>query len=289
MIVIHTIAELQGHLDFERAQGRTVGMMGTTGSLHDGHLSLVRHAKAENDIAVMFWTGDTQVDWAAASRPAYAPDMEKDLVLAEANGLDIFFVLSGKDLFPEPSSTFIALPSYAEAAGGLEDPNHLMVVATMVTTFLNIAGPCRAYFGEKDWQQLAMLQKLATDLRLPSEVRGCPTLREHDGVAISSRNQKLSPDLRAVAPIVYRALQATAQAAFDGEPDAGELIAIFTRQVELVASVHYARIVEAPTLAALERVDRPARMLVSVAFGDVRLVDNIELIPHQAECNSSSG
>lgn len=282
MIVIHTIAELQAHLDRERAAGRTIGMMGTTGSLHDGHLSLVRQAKAENDVTVMFWTGNTHVDWAAGSRPAYTPDMAQDHARAEANGLDIYFVLSGQDLFPEPSSTFISLPSVAEGAGGLEDPKHLMVVATMVTTFLNITGPCRAYFGDKDWQQLAMLQKLARDLHLPSEVRGCPTMRESDGVAISSRNQKLTPEHRAAAPMVYRALQATAEAVAQGQDDAEALAALFADNIEAPGSVHYARIVDAATLAAIAKVDRPARMLVSVSFGDIRLIDNIGLSPPSA-------
>lgn len=282
MIVIHSIAELKAHLDRERAQGRTIGMMGTTGSLHDGHLSLVRQAKAENDVTVMFWTGNTHVEWAAGSRPSYAPDMEQDLARTEANGLDIYFVLSGKDLFPEPSSTFISLPSFAEGAGGLEDPKHLMVVATMVTTFLNITGPCRAYFGEKDWQQLAMLQKLAKDLYLPSEVRGCATMRESDGVAISSRNQKLPPEHRAAAPMVYQALQATAEAAAQGQIDADALAALFAQNITAPGSVHYARIVDASTLAPVEKVDRLARMLVSVSFGDIRLVDNIGLTPPAA-------
>jgi pantoate--beta-alanine ligase len=282
MIVIRTIAELQKHLDDERSQARTIGMMGTTGSLHDGHLSLVRQAKAENDVAVMFWTGNTHVDWAAGSRPSYTPDMEKDLAQAKDNGLDVYFVLSGKDLFPEPAETFISLPSFANAAGGLEDPKHLMVVATMVTTFLNITGPCRAYFGEKDWQQLAMLQKLAKDLHLPSQVRGCPTMRESDGVAISSRNQKLTPESRAAAPIVYQALLAAAEAAAQGEQNAGELVALFTKLVEQTASVGYARILDAATLAPLETIDRPARMLVSITFGDIRLVDNIGLFPPDA-------
>ena len=220
MIVLHTVSEVREHLNDQRAAGRTVGMVGTTGSLHEGHLSLVRRAKAENDVAVMFWSGGLDLEWAKGSSPSYSPDMERDLALVEANGLDVFFSLNRADLYAEPSSTFISLPSFAEAPGRLEDPEHLKIVATMVTTFCNIAGPCRTYFGEKDWQQLAMLQKMVQDLYLPYEVVACPTVRESDGVATSSRNQKLTPEDRLAAPILYQGLQAAADAVAAGVLDA---------------------------------------------------------------------
>ena len=275
MITLHTVAEVRQHLDDQRAAGRTVGMVGTTGSLHEGHLSLVRRAKADNDVAVMFWSGGLELEWARGSSPSYSPDMERDLALVEANGLDVFFVLNRADLFAEPSSTFISLPSFAEAPGRLEDPDHLRIVATMVATFCNITGPCRSYFGEKDWQQLAMLQKMMKDLYLPHEIVACPTVRESDGVATSSRNQKLTPDARAAAPVIYQALRSGADAVASGETDADKVAAIVTSTIEPVAPVDYVKVVDAPSLTPLTEIAGDVRILVSASFGDVRLVDNI--------------
>jgi pantoate--beta-alanine ligase len=275
MIVVHTVAEVRQHLDEQRVGGRTVGMVGTTGSLHEGHLSLVRQAKADNDVAVMFWSGGLELEWAKGSSPSYTPDMERDLDLVQANGLDVFFVLNRADLFAEPSSTFISLPSFAEAPGRLEDPDHLRIVATMVTTFCNITGPCRAYFGEKDWQQLAMLQKMVKDLYLPHEIVACPTVREPDGVATSSRNQKLTPEARAAAPAIYEGLRSAADAVASGEVDADKVIAIVTSTIEPVAPIDYVKVLDARSLTPLTEIAGDVRILVSATFGDVRLVDNI--------------
>jgi pantoate--beta-alanine ligase len=275
VIVVNSVAEARDHLGRARAAGRTVGMVGTTGSLHEGHLSLVRRAKADNDVAVMFWSGTLQFEWAAASAPSYRPDMDRDMALSEANGLDVFFVLDGEDLYPEPPGTSISLPSFAEAAGRLEDPEHLRTVATMVTTFCNIAGPCRTYFGEKDWQQLVMLQKMARDLYLPYEILACPTVREPDGVATSSRNQKLSPEHRAAAPVIYQGLLASADAVASGERDPERVAAVFAAVIGSTASVNYVKVVDPSTLAPVAEIAGDARILVSASFGDVRLVDNI--------------
>lgn len=281
MIILHTVAEVRAHLDAQRAQGKTVGIIGTTGSLHDGHLSLVRQAKVDCDVAVMFWAGTLNLAWAeaAGSLPSYTPDMQRDLDLAEANGLDVCFILNRADLYSEPMTTFISAPSFAEAPGRLEDPAHLSVVATMVTVFSNIAGPCKNYFGEKDWQQLAMLKKLEIDLFLCAEIVGCPTVREADGVATSSRNQKLTPANRAAAPIIYRGLQAAVAAVTNGERDAAKVAAAFTNVVEPVAPVNYVKVVDAKSLAPLDKIEGEARILVSASFGDVRLVDNIGVTP----------
>jgi pantoate--beta-alanine ligase len=277
VIVVNTVSEVRQHLNRARAAGHTVGMVGTTGSLHEGHLSLVRRAKADNDVAAMFWSGTLRFDWAAASAPSYSPDMERDMALSEANGLDVFFVLDGEDLYAEPPGTSISLPSFAEAAGRLEDPVHLRTVATMVTTFCNIAGPCRTYFGEKDWQQLAMLQKMARDLYLPYEIVACPTIRERDGVAISSRNQKLTPEHRAAAPVIYQGLLASAEAVASGERDPDAVADVFAAVVGSTASINYVKIVDPVTLAPLKEIADDARILVSASFGDVRLVDNIRV------------
>jgi pantoate--beta-alanine ligase len=279
MIVLHAVSDVREHLNDQRASGRTIGMVGTSGSLHEGHLSLVRRAKADNDVAVMFWSGGLDLEWAKGSSPSYSPDMERDLALVEASGLDVFFSLNRADLYTEPSSTFISLPSFAEAPGRLEDPEHLKIVATMVTTFCSIAGPCRSYFGEKDWQQLAMLQKMVQDLHLPYEIIACPTVRESDGVAISSRNQKLTREERLAAPILYRGLQIAADAVAAGVLDAEKVAVVFTDAVKRSASVDYVKVVDARTLMPVREITGNSRVLVSASFGNVRLVDNIGVRP----------
>jgi pantoate--beta-alanine ligase len=278
VIVLDTASAVIAHLDRERSNGRTVGMIGTTGSLHEGHLSLVRAAKAQNDVAVMFWAGALSLEWAPGSSPSYTPDMQRDLDLAAGEGLDVCFVLNRADLYVEPSATSIVLPAF-DAGGELEDPAHLRTVATMVATFCNITGPCRTYFGEKDWQQLVMLQKMARDLYLRAEVVGCPVVREADGLARSSRNQKLSAQSRAQAPALFQGLQAAAAAVADGERVVEKVVAIFTDVVAPVADIDYVKVVEPHTLAPLERLDGPARVIVSASFGGVRLVDNVGVTP----------
>lgn len=279
MIILHTVEETRRYFDEQRAAGKTVGMCGTSGKMHAGHASLVAAAKDQNDVSVLVWTGGMSLSWATSSSPSYDVDMQQDLDLVAAHGLDVCYVPIVSDLYPQPSDTWITLESFAEAPGRLEDPLHLRVVATMVSTFLNILGPCRAYFGEKDWQQLAMMKKMVKDLHMPVEMLGCPIIRDADGVATSSRNHKLTPEHRAAAPVIYRALQATAEAAASGERNSAKLTAVFTDLVEPVAPVDYVKVLDSLSLAPLEEVDRPARMLVSVQFGDIRLVDNIGLDP----------
>jgi pantoate--beta-alanine ligase len=160
---------------------------------------------------------------------------------------------------------------------GLEDPAHLDLIAMVMCKLWNMFGPCRSYFGEKDWQQLAMYRRLADDLCWPVEVVGCPTIREGDGLAISSRNSQLTPEQREAAPVLYRALLSASEAANDGERSPDALIRQFTRTVGDTATVQYFTAVEADTMARLDALHGRVRLLASIGLGSVRLVDNLGL------------
>jgi pantoate--beta-alanine ligase len=269
-------AQLRARLDRARAAGQRVGMVGTSGAMHDGHLSLIRRAAADNDVVALFWGGVSASGW-MASQIGNSRDAMRDFALAEGAGADIIYAPDSADLFPRQPLTTVSLPAMAGDVPHLEDPAHLDLIAMTMCKLWNLFGPCRAYFGEKDWQQTVMFQRLADDLAWPVEVIGCPTVREPDGLALSSRNQKLTPRERAEAPVLYRALTAARQAALDGARSSAELSKVFAGVIGDQAGIRYFTPVEAPTMRPLDELagTAPVRLLASVELGAVRLVDNV--------------
>jgi pantoate--beta-alanine ligase len=174
---IHTCASLRERLDKARASGQRVAMVGTSGALHAGHLSLIKTAAAQNDVTALFWGGGTASDW-MESELEYTRDADRDFALAEGGGLDVIFAPESTELFSREPMTRVSLPAMSSGVPHLEDPAHLDLIAMVMCKLWNVFGPCRAYFGEKDWQQLVMYQRLAEDLGWPVEVIGCPTIRE---------------------------------------------------------------------------------------------------------------
>jgi pantoate--beta-alanine ligase len=277
MELIRTVAELRARLDPERAAGRTVGMVGTSGGMHEGHQSLIRRAAAENDITALYW-GGAPADlsaWHSGSTFAYERDADHDWPLAEEAGCEILFAPASNVLFPRAPATTVTLPSFSKGFAQLEDPAHLDLIALAMCKLWNMFGPCRNYFGEKDWQQLVMFVRLADDLAYPVEVLGCPTVREDDGLAVSSRNAQLTPEQRAVAPVLHRALCAARDAAAAGASTASTLEQVFTDVVGDAAKVQYFAVVDGPTMTPLDELAGSVRMLASIALGDVRLLDNL--------------
>ncbi|EIV91915.1 pantoate--beta-alanine ligase [Frankia sp. QA3] len=284
MITTEKHAEVRELLDAERAAGRRVAMVGTSGGTHSGHISLVEQAKKECDVVAVFWNGALKLEWASGGVQAYNRDLAHDQALFEAAGVDVFYIPLRHDLYQRPSNTFLAMPGMLRHLTGMPEGEHMELLVTMVATLLNIAGPCTTFFGEKDWQQLVMFQRMAEDLHLPSRVVGCPTRREPDGVAISSRNTKLSPEQRAAAPALYAALTAAADAIAAGERDAHAAAEVALARLRPVADPDYVVAVEAATLRPLDTLDPGAeggpsdgevRLLASVRFGTTPLVDNI--------------
>jgi pantoate--beta-alanine ligase len=267
-------ADLQTYLDKVRHSGHQVGMVGTSGAMHDGHLSLIRRAAEENDVTALFWGGRSASDW-MASQVGPGRDAERDFALAESAGLDIVFAPESRELFPIEPMTKVSLPAMSSAVPHLESPAHLDLIAMTMGRLWHLFGPCRSYFGEKDWQQLAMFRRLAADLAWPVEVIGCPTIRDERGLALSSRNQQLSESQRAEASVLYRALVAARQAAVGDTRSTRELSAIFSEVVGSVGRIRYFTAVVSATMEPLDELTGSVRLLASIEIGAVRLVDNI--------------
>ena len=276
-----TIAALRVHLDSVRAAGRSVGFAPTMGALHDGHRSLIEAAARHNDVAVTsVFVNPLQFapdeDLAEYPRP-----LEQDLAVAEAAGARVAFVPTPEEMYPREPWTTVSLRVVTEPWEGESRPTHFAGVATVVTKLFNIIGPCRAYFGEKDYQQLAMLRRMVTDLDQPVEIVGMPTVREADGLAMSSRNLRLTESHRAQAPVVHRALNAGVAAIEAGERSPAAVEAAI-RQILATAldadEPDYVAVVDASSLRVPERLEGEVRLLTAVRFGEVRLIDNVGVV-----------
>jgi len=288
--VVETAARCRGLLEVARAAGRVVGLVPTMGALHAGHLSLMTRARAECDVvAVSIFVnplqfGDLQ-DIARYPRP-----LEHDLLACAEAGVDVVFVPTVTEMFPswpEPPATVVSVGGLTERWEGASRPGHFDGVATVVVKLFSVAGPCRAYFGLKDFQQLAVVRRLVADLCLPVEVIGCPTVREADRLALSSRNVRLSADERAAAVVLSRALSAGRAALTAGGCTGAEVAARMRLVVgaEPLVELDYAVVVDAATLEEIagplptEETDGPSgridlRLLIGARVGSVRLIDN---------------
>jgi pantoate--beta-alanine ligase len=271
-----TVQQLRARLDDARTRGLRVGMVGTSGAMHRGHLSLVERAAADNDVTVLYWGGAASLEW-MASQVGDETDAARDFALAESAGLGIVFAPPDEEFFPREPMTTVSLPAMSRDVPQLEDPAHLDLIAMVMCKLWNIVGPCRYYSGEKDWQQLAMFARLADDLRFRVEVVACPTVREDDGLAVSSRNAKLAPEHRAAAPVLYRALCECRDAALAGMLSAAELERVFVAAIARPDWIRYFTVVEAETMRPLEELAGSIRLLASIELGPVRLLDNVGL------------
>ncbi|HEX3425850.1 MAG TPA: pantoate--beta-alanine ligase [Acidimicrobiales bacterium] len=280
--IVDRVDAFRKEMDAERSAGRRVGLVPTMGALHAGHTSLMERAAAECDVvAATLFVNPLQFG-ATEDLASYPRDADGDRVLAEAAGVTYLFAPSYDEMFPEPPLTGVAVAGLSEVLEGAARPGHFEGVATIVTKLLSLAGPCRAYFGEKDYQQLAVIRRLVQDLSLAAEVVGCPTVRAADGLALSSRNAYLSPEERAVAPTLYQALLAgravaTATPVASAAPTAE---AVRAAMVDTVArqpfiQLEYADVVDPDDLTPLATIDRDARLLIAARLGRARLIDNL--------------
>ncbi len=278
MMIVHTIPELRALLDAERTAGRRIGFVPTMGALHDGHLTLIREAAAATEFVVTSIYVNPLQFAPDEDLESYPRMLDADAASAEVAGADVLFVPSDHEMYPEENWTTVSLRVITEDWEGESRPTHLAGVATVVTKLFNIVGPCTAFFGEKDFQQLAMLGRMARDLNMAIDVVGVPTVREDDGLAMSSRNLRLTPEHREQAPIVQRALQAGATAIQDGErnPTAvAEVISTMIATAPGADAPDYVAVVDASSLQTPEVLSGEVRLLTAVKFGDVRLIDNI--------------
>jgi pantoate--beta-alanine ligase len=246
------------------------------GALHEGHRSLLRRARAESATVVATIFVNPRQFNEAADFSAYPRDEALDLAACEAEGVDVVWVPPVEEVYPPGFDTTVSVGRLAEPLEGAARPGHFDGVATVVAILFAVLGAERAYFGQKDAQQLLVVRRMAADLGLPTEVVACPTVREPDGLARASRNVLLSPEERAAAPIVHRAL-VVARAAWERGERSGEALRAAmheTLALERQARPDYVSVADAASLAELDVIDRPALLSVAVRFGDVRLIDN---------------
>jgi pantoate--beta-alanine ligase len=274
---VATIAELRVLLDAERAAGHIVGFVPTMGYLHDGHASLMRAARTETDVVLASVFVNPLQFGAGEDLDAYPRDLDRDTAVAHDAGVDLLFVPSVDEMYPRPVLTTVSVAEVSAPLEGAARPTHFAGVATVVAKLFSIVGPCRAYFGAKDFQQVAVVRRMAADLSLPVEVVACPTLREPDGLAMSSRNVYLTPAERAAAPVIYTALRSGAAAIGAGERDPAAVRDLMAQIItaEPLAELDYAEVVEADSFTVPDPLAGNLRLLAAVRFGRARLIDNV--------------
>jgi pantoate--beta-alanine ligase len=279
-IEVHeTISGFRAALERLRAGGATIGFVPTMGYLHDGHVSLMRAARADNDVAVASIFVNPLQFAANEDLSTYPRDLEHDLELSEEAGVTHVLHPPVEEMYPTPILTTVTVAEITRRFEGASRPEHFAGVATVVAKLFSIVGPCRAYFGEKDFQQLAVVSRMAADLSMPVEVVGCPIIREPDGLAMSSRNVYLSPEQRAAAPVLHRALTEAVERAANGETDVEGLLRGVVARVaaEPEAELDYVEIVDSANLEPVRDLEVPRRLLIAARFGRTRLLDNVAI------------
>ena len=277
MRVEASIKGLRSLLSDARAGDAAVGLVPTMGFLHAGHASLMRRARGEADLVVVsivvnplqFNEGEDYED--------YPRDLDHDLAICDDTGADVVFAPDEREMYSQRPLTVVRVGGLADVLCGAARPGHFDGVATVVAKLFAIVGKCSAYFGEKDFQQLCVVRRMAADLSLPVRVVGCPTVREPDGLALSSRNAYLSEAERAQAPVLRRALAAGEALVEAGETDPDKVRAEMQRVIARapLARLDYVAAVSASTLTADNPLTDQVRLLVAARFGKARLIDNI--------------
>jgi pantoate--beta-alanine ligase len=275
--VVSTIAEVRTAVADARRRGLRVGFVPTMGALHEGHAALVRAARRGTGfVVVSVFVNPTQFG-PSEDFAKYPRTPEADQKVCADAGADLIFAPSAAEMYPEGSATFVEVTGLQDVLCGASRPGHFRGVCTVVLKLFNIVQPDVAVFGAKDFQQARIIRQMVRDLDVPVRVQVEPTVREPDGLALSSRNRYLSPEERAAAPAIYRALQAVRSRALAGETDVARLETALHAELATIpgARVDYARILDADTLRPLVRLDRPAVAAVAVFLGTTRLIDNI--------------
>ncbi len=276
MQTISEITALRADLRDARRAGRTVGLVPTMGAFHEGHLSLMRRAKADNDLCVVtLFVNPTQFN-DREDFARYPRDTARDARMAEGEGVDFLFTPSPEAIYPQGFDTTVTVRALSDRLEGASRPGHFAGVATVVAKLLNLAQSDRAYFGEKDWQQLQIVKTLARDLDIPTEIIGLPIVREPDGLALSSRNVRLTPEQRSAALVISHALGGAQALADAGVQDTDKIAEGMRRAIEAepLAHLDYAVITAPDTLQEVRTIAGGAIALVAATFGNVRLIDN---------------
>lgn len=281
MRLIHTVAELRKEIALAKAQNLTIGLVPTMGALHEGHASLITAANRENDfVVVSVFVNPTQFG-PNEDLDAYPRTLESDCKLAEEKGANVVFAPSPKEMYPSEDDTWVEVTGdVTKVLCGRTRPIHFRGVTTVVTKLFNLAQPDRAYFGQKDAQQVEVLKRMVKDLFFPLELRVMPIIREKDGLAKSSRNTYLNESERIAALVLSRSLKAAKEMYTAGERDAEKIIAAVTEGIkaEPMSNIDYVEIYALPELKPIANPLKGSNLLaVAVKFGTTRLIDNVVL------------
>ena len=280
MELIRGAAELRARVDEPRSAGSDVGFVPTMGAMHGGHASLIRRARSERDLVVVSIFVNPLQFGPGEDLSGYPRDEAKDVAFCESLGADVVWVPPPEEVYPPG----VVLPTpdpgqVGETLEGAARPGHFVGVLKAVHRLFDVVGPCTSYFGEKDAQQLFLIERMVKTMGLPIQLVACPTVREPDGLALSSRNVYLGSEERAQAACLFLALSEAAELARAGERDAAALIAVMAREVGAtrLARLDYAAVVDLETFDPIRTVDRPARAVVAARFPSARLIDNLRL------------
>lgn len=279
MEVIREVAPLRDRCDRARGTGSRIGFVPTMGALHAGHAALIRRARELSDVVVLSIFVNPLQFADESDLAAYPRDEANDLVLAEGLGVDIAFLPTYDEIYPDGGARTIDPGPVAERMEGASRPGHFRGVATVVSRLFDAVGPCSAVFGEKDAQQVAVIRNMVRAHGMPVDIVVHPTVREGDGVAMSSRNALLTREQREAAGCLFLALTEAADMAKAGERDPRRLVAAMAREVGATpqARLDYGAIVDEDTFEEVAEISRPARAIIAAEFGDVRLIDTLAL------------
>lgn len=277
MLIIRDVVSLRAEIKKVRQNGKTVGLVPTMGYLHEGHLSLLRKAGAETDFKVLSIFVNPLQFGVGEDFEEYPRNLEGDAALAEEAGCDIVFAPSIKEMYPKDFATFVDVERLTEGLCGASRPGHFRGVTTVVTKLFNIVTPDRAYFGQKDAQQALVIQRMTRDLNMNLDVIIMPTVREEDGLAMSSRNTYLSLEERSAATILSQSLFKAAERIKSGETNASTIAGFITQTIssQPLANIDYVKIVDTDEIKPVQVINGRTLIALAVRFGKTRLIDNI--------------
>lgn len=276
MKVVNSIKEVREQVKQWKKEGLTVGFVPTMGYLHEGHESLIKKASSENQrVVVSIFVNPTQFG-PNEDLEAYPRDLERDMKLCENAGCTMIFHPDVEEMYGEGFSTFVEVENLTKGLCGKSRPIHFRGVCTVVSKLFNIVAPHRAYFGEKDAQQLAVIKKMVKDLNMDLEVIGCPIVREEDGLAKSSRNTYLSKEERQAATVLNKALLEAKENINSGERSAEKIIALISARIneEPLAKIDYVEVVDSLTMENVNKIEKTVLVAIAVFIGKTRLIDN---------------
>ena len=275
MKIVSTIEEVRAQVKEWKKEGLSIGFVPTMGYLHEGHMSLIDAAGENDRVVVSIFVNPMQFG-PTEDLASYPRDLEHDAKLCEEHGVDLIFHPTPEEMYGDQFYSYVDMDVLTKELCGLSRPVHFRGVCTVVTKLFNIVTPDRAYFGQKDAQQLAVIKRMVKDLNMPLTITGCPIIREADGLAKSSRNTYLSIEERKAALVLSRSIFLGKEMVENGERDCKKILAAMTAEIEkeTLAKIDYVKIVDLDTMQQVEKIDRGILAAIAVYIGKTRLIDN---------------